>query len=84
MYYRCSGAHSGGTCSNRRPVRQDVLEKAALAELRRVLTATDLYDKIRKRVAGRLKTFTIKVDQERERLEPEVSLLPRFLSPLAL
>ena len=72
VYYRCSGAHSGGTCANDKPVREDVLVSAALAELKRVLTETDLLDEARSRIRQRLKTFTVKKDDERKRLTSQI------------
>ncbi len=75
VYYRCSGAHSGGTCDNDRPVREDVLLAAALAELKRVVTDTDLLDEVRSRIAQRLKSFKLTADDEHQRLAKQIGRL---------
>ena len=72
-YYRCSGASSGGICSNWRPVREDVLAQAAVEELRRVLTETSLRAKMMTRIEERLKTFSVEADQRRAPLERDLA-----------
>ena len=73
VYYRCSGAHSGRCCPNRAAVREDTLKQVAIAELRRVLTETTLYDELRSRIELRLKSFAGEVDDERGRLTRQLT-----------
>ena len=47
------------------PVREDVLVAAAVAELRRVMFETSLYDEIRRRVEERLANFRFEADSPR-------------------
>lgn len=53
-YYRCADALKRGTCKNRRGVREDVVVDAAVEELKRVLQAPELMDRLRERVNARI------------------------------
>lgn len=86
-YYRCSGASSGGICPNTRPVREDILVQAAIAELRRMLTETSLREKMLAKIETRLKAFKIQSAQGTKELEraiatkqAEVDRLVAFIS----
>ncbi len=68
-YYRCSAAVNGGACTNRRPLREDVLTASAVAELKRVLTDTGMYNQLRERISERLKTFSTRAHDDRKRLQ---------------
>jgi len=68
-YYKCSAAMSGGICDNRLPVREDTLVEVAVAESKRVLLQTDLYDHLRAQIEARLRTFKVESDAEQQRLE---------------
>jgi site-specific DNA recombinase len=72
-YYRCSGASSGGICSNWRPVREDVLVRAAIDELRRMLTETSLREKMMTKIAERLKSFKNESGEESRQIEQQVA-----------
>jgi DNA invertase Pin-like site-specific DNA recombinase len=67
--YKCSAATTGNACTNQRRLRQEDLVPAAVRELRRVLLQTDLHDKLREKIRARLKTFRMRADDERPKLE---------------
>jgi hypothetical protein len=81
-YYRCSRASSAGACTNNRSVRGDVLERSAFEELRRVVVDTALHDQLRARIEERLKTFSVRSDDERKRLEGELAKLDQEVERL--
>jgi site-specific DNA recombinase len=73
-YYKCSGATSGGICTNRRPVREDVLTEAAVAEMRRVLTETSLGEKMIRKIEERRETFKVEEGRASKQLERQLEL----------
>ena len=70
-YYRCNGAITGGVCKSDRPVREDVLVAAAIAELKRILLQPGLQDMLQEKIRSRLSRFQKRANTERQQLESE-------------
>jgi hypothetical protein len=58
-------------------LRQDDLTQATVAELKRVLTQTDLHDQLREKIRDRLKTFRLQANDERPELERALAKIDR-------
>ncbi len=71
--YRCSAAATGGACSNKNRLREDVLLEAAITALKRVLFETSLREQIEEKIHARLATYVVKTNDERRRLERELA-----------
>lgn len=74
-HYRCAGAVNGGICSNRRTVREDVLIKAAVEELKRVLLTSDLHKQLQEKIARRIELLRGELTGEERRLMARVEQL---------
>ena len=71
--YRCSAATTGGACSNKTRLREDVLLDAAVVELKRVLFQTNLREKLHEKIRARLATYKVTSDDERKQLERDLA-----------
>jgi hypothetical protein len=79
---KCSAATTGNACTNQRRLRQEDLVPAAVRELKRVLLQTDLHDKLREKIRARLKTFRLRADDERPKLEKALAKLDAEMNRL--
>ena len=75
--YRCSGASTGGICTNRTPLREDALIDAAFAELDRLAHLPALQAQLREKVARRIKDIKSDAGRSLADLKREVSRVDR-------
>lgn len=76
-YYRCSGATTGGICTNRAPVREDALIDAAFTELDRLAHLPALRVLLRERAARRIKDIKSDAGRSLVDLKREVAQADR-------
>jgi site-specific DNA recombinase len=86
VYYRCSAAHSGTGCSNKRGVREDAVLSVVTSELTRVLTTTGVRDLLQQRIQARLEKYKVEVatkspdlKKRLEKLKGEIAKMVGFI-----
>ncbi len=71
-YYRCSGATTGGVCSNRAPVREDALVDAAICKLDR-LARPALQEQPREKAERRVTQYKSQTSRDLTVLQKELA-----------
>jgi site-specific DNA recombinase len=67
-YYRCSAATQGGGCTNVFPIREDLLNDAAMSALQELLGATNTWQQVSRDIDELMKTASVEAGDERAAL----------------